>query len=454
MTWPNITIKGTLTRFSSPIYMVAIVACLLLLNGCAEKSSTNVGGLNQTETAVRPSATPHQLPVTTSPEIVHTSVNTATSPDPATGGSHEISSLTTVISHMTLEEKIGQMLLVGIDGTTLDSTASKMISRDKVGGIILYADNIENLKGLVSLTNELKASNAGSPAPLFISVDQEGGKVSRLPKEYAAIPSNGTVGASDRTDAGKTMGKLLAREVLSAGFNMNFAPVLDINSNPDNPVIGNRAFGNTAETVIKLGIAEMKGMAGEGIIPVVKHFPGHGDTSVDSHLDLPVVSKNASQLAKLEWLPFQKAIQEKADAVMVAHILYPKIDPDKPASLSATIIGKQLREELGFKGVVITDDLTMGAITDHYTLSAAAIETVLAGSDILLVAHEYDNEQAVRSALLNGVRNGKITENRINESVLRILSLKEKYRLTDHPVPVPDLTQLNNEIKAWRKTVQ
>lgn len=345
------------------------------------------------------------------------------------------------------------MLLVGIDGTTLDAQAKRMIAEDKIGGIILYKDNISNLKGMVSLINDLKKSNAENPVPLFMSVDQEGGKVSRMPDEYATIPSNGSVGAADNSGAAGTMGKLLARELLSAGFNMDFAPVLDINSNPDNPVIGDRSFGNTADLVSRLGIAEMKGIASEGVVPVVKHFPGHGDTSVDSHLELPVVNKTAAQLAKLEWQPFEAAIQENADAVMVAHILFPELDSDKPASLSRAIIGKLLREEMGFQGVVITDDLTMGAITEHYTLAAAAVDTVQAGSDILLVAHEYGNEQAVRKALLASVQSGTIKESRIDESVYRILALKDKYRLTDQPTAVPDLRKLNQDITSWRSSL-
>lgn len=346
------------------------------------------------------------------------------------------------------------MLLVGIDGTVLDEQAKKMITEDKIGGIILYKDNIKSLKGMISLINSMKKSNTGNPAPLFMSVDQEGGKVSRMPKEYATFPSNGTVGASNDAAAAEKMGKLLAIEVRSAGFNMNFAPVLDINSNPDNPVIGDRSFGNAADQVIQLGIAEMKGIESEGVVPVVKHFPGHGDTSVDSHLDLPIVNKTAGQLADLEWLPFQAAIKEGTDAVMVAHILFPKLDPDKPASLSRTIIGEQLRDEMGYQGIVITDDLTMGAIMKNYDLTTAAVDTVNAGSDILLVAHGYDNEKRVMDSLLQNVKNGKIQETRIDESVYRILALKAKYYLSDEQIPVPDLTDLNKEINVWRQTIE
>ncbi|WP_025705372.1 beta-N-acetylhexosaminidase [Paenibacillus graminis] len=435
------------TKYSI-LSITALILLLLLVTGCnsnAAAPSRTAPPASSPSTGVAPE---QPVPPSFSPEAFQPPV-AESSPAP----SQEADALTRKIAGMTLEEKIGQMLLAGIDGTTLEPEAKRMITEDKVGGIILYADNIRDLKGMVNLTNALKKSNTTNPAPLFMSVDQEGGKVSRMPKEYASIPANGKVGSVNDADAAGTMGKLLAREVLAAGFNMNFAPVLDINSNPGNPVIGDRSFGSYASIVSKLGIAEMKGIESGGVVPVVKHFPGHGDTSVDSHLELPVVNKTASQLAKLEWLPFQAAIKEQADAVMVAHILFPKIDPDNPASLSRIIIGDQLRGDMGYQGVVITDDLTMGAIMKHFDLGTAAVESVNAGSDILLIAHGYENEQLARKALLQSVRGGTLDESRINESVYRILALKQKYRLTDKPVPVPDLTELNKEIKMWRNNI-
>ncbi|KUP23030.1 beta-N-acetylhexosaminidase [Paenibacillus sp. DMB5] len=434
---------------------------LMLLTGCSTGNSAADGPPPSQASAApvspgaaagggsAPAKSPTPQPAAPEPSVTPSAAPSLSPPAYDSGNDN----LVTQIAGMTLEQKIGQMLLAGIDGTRLDSEAKRMIAEDEIGGIILYKDNISSLKSMISLINALKQSNSANKVPLFMSVDQEGGKVSRMPEEYAAIPANSKVGAVNKTESAAEMGSLLAREVLSSGFNMNFAPVLDINSNPDNPVIGERSFGNNAELVSRLGIAEMKGLASEGAIPVIKHFPGHGDTSVDSHLELPVVNKSVAGLAKLEWLPFQAAVKEGADAVMVAHILYPQLDPDKPASLSAEIIGGLLREQMGFGGVVITDDLTMGAITDHYTLPAAAVDTVLAGSDILLIAHEYSNERKVRAALLESVRSGVIPESRIDESVYRILALKEKYKLTDKPVAVPDLTELNSDIKAWRKTL-
>lgn len=443
------------TPHQRPLFLLTTVVCLLLASGCGGSGSSAQEGTgpSRAPASASPSA-PVTTPAATAAETPGASVQPSATPASAANDTDTSDVISRKLAGMTLEDKIGQMLLVGIDGTTAESAAQKMIAEDKVGGIILYSDNISSLKQLVNLTNALKKSNNGNPAPLFMSVDQEGGKVSRLPDEYAVFPSNAAVGKGNNTATAGMMGELLARAVKSSGFNMDFAPVLDINSNPDNPVIGDRSFGSTADLVVRLGIAEMKGLESEGIVPVVKHYPGHGDTSVDSHLELPVVNKTEAQLAKLEWLPFQAAIKEKADAVMVAHILYPKLDPEKPASLSKVIIGEQLRGEMGFKGVVITDDLTMGAIVKNYSLAAAAVDTVRAGSDILLVAHEYKNEQAVRAALLSSVKDGMITEARIDESVYRILALKAKYELTDQAVPVPDLTGLNSEIKAWRKPFQ
>ncbi|CAM3725217.1 Beta-N-acetylhexosaminidase [Cohnella lubricantis] len=355
---------------------------------------------------------------------------------------------------MSLEQKVGQLILAGVEGTTLDADAKRMIAEDQVGGIILYSNNIKNVKGLVTLVNAIKSANVPNPAPIFVSADQEGGRVNRLPSEYAKFPANGVVGQSGAAEAAGTMGSLIGRAMLSAGFNMDFAPVLDVNSNPDNPVIGDRSFGSTPELVEQLGIAEMKGIRGEAVIPVVKHFPGHGDTSVDSHHDLPIINKTADQLEKLELVPFEAAVRENAEAVMVAHILFPKIDPDKPGSLSEKIIDDLLRGKLGYDGVVITDDLGMGAIVKNYTLPDAAVLAVQAGADILLVGHGYDNEHAAYEAVLNAVKSGKLTEERIDESVYRILKLKAQYDLHDRTGKMPDLSGLNADIEAWKDTLK
>ncbi|QJD88087.1 beta-N-acetylhexosaminidase [Cohnella herbarum] len=354
------------------------------------------------------------------------------------------------ISRLTLEQKVGQMILAGIDGTAIDSSMKKMIAEQHVGGIILYKNNFSDLEGSAKLVNDLKKANAVNPLPIFMSVDQEGGKVSRLPKDFVAMPDAAKVGRTGNPELAKEMGSLLSQELNLMGFNVDFAPVLDINSNPKNPVIGSRSFGDNATLVTDMGIAAMKGLQEGGTIAVVKHFPGHGDTSVDSHLELPVVRKTTEQLEAMEWVPFRKAIEEDAAAVMVAHILFPLIDPDAPASFSKIIIGEQLRGTLGYDGVVITDDMTMGAISDHYGIADAAVKSVEAGSDILLVAHGYDVAKQVYDKLLQAVKSGKIEESRIDESVRRILVLKSKYQVSDEPVPTPSIDDLpNDEIRQW-----
>ncbi|MFE6073621.1 beta-N-acetylhexosaminidase [Paenibacillus sp. NPDC057886] len=357
------------------------------------------------------------------------------------------------LDQLSLDEKIGQMILAGVQGTTLDAQAKQMIMDQKVGGIIFYANNVSTLQGTATFVQSIKDANRSNPVPIFMSVDQEGGKVSRMPETVESIPSNGKVGKTKDADLAETMGELLARQIQLVGFNVDFAPVLDVNSNPNNPVIGDRSFGSSASLVSQMGIAEMKGLRSEGIIPVVKHFPGHGDTSVDSHLDLPVVNKTKKQLAQLEWIPFEAAVKEQVEAVMVAHILFPKLDPDHPASLSDVIIGQHLRGKFKYDGVVITDDLSMGAIAKNYKLNDAAVATVQAGSDILLVAHSYESAKTIFDTLMNAVKSGKISESRINESVYRILALKQKYNLSDEEQPSGDLKQLNADILDWRKQV-
>ncbi|NMI06273.1 beta-N-acetylhexosaminidase [Paenibacillus sp. SZ31] len=357
------------------------------------------------------------------------------------------------LSSLTLEEKIGQMILAGVQGTTLDAQAKQMITAQKVGGIIFYANNVSTLDGTAKFVQSIKEANQSNPVPIFMSVDQEGGKVSRMPETVESIPSSRKVGETKDSALAETMGQLLARQVQLAGFNVDFAPVLDVNSNPKNPVIGDRSFGSSAELVSRMGIAEMKGLRSEGIIPVVKHFPGHGDTSVDSHLDLPVVNKTEKQLAELEWIPFQAAVKEQVEAVMVAHILFPKLDPDHPASLSDVIIGEHLRGKFKYDGVVITDDLSMGAIAKNFKLDEAALATVKAGSDILLVAHSYESAKTIFDTLMSAVKSGEISESRIDESVYRILALKQQYKLSDDQKASGDLKQLNADIVDWRKQV-
>ncbi|MBU3180805.1 beta-N-acetylhexosaminidase [Clostridium psychrophilum] len=353
------------------------------------------------------------------------------------------------INTMSLDDKIGQLVIVGLDGFTITNNINNLIKNHKVGGIILFKTNVDNSKQLVNLTNSLKTSDFQNKTPLFISVDEEGGRVSRMPNEINNFPTNKSIGKSNNSNLSYNIGKTIAEELNDFGFNMNFAPVLDINSNVNNPVIGDRSLGSNPGIVSKLGIRTMNGMRDNNIIPVIKHFPGHGDTSVDSHIGLPIVSKDLTTLNNFELIPFKEAIKNNADAIMVSHILLNKIDANNPASMSKTVITSILRKSLKFTGVVITDDMTMGAIIKYNDIGKAAVKSFNAGSDIILVCHGYSNEIKVINSLKQAVKDKTISESRLNESVYRILKLKEKYNINNKNISSSiDINTINDKIET------
>lgn len=352
------------------------------------------------------------------------------------------------IKSMTLDEKIGQMVIAGIDKYSFDSNAESLLKDYKAGGFIILNQNVKNTNQLLKLINDIKTGNLKNNIPLFLSIDQEGGRIDRMPKIINRYPTNKEIGDKNSENLSYNIGSSLGFEVKSFGFNMDFAPVLDINSNPKNPIIGDRSFGSNADIVGRLGIQTMKGINSQGVISIVKHFPGHGDTSVDSHLGLPVVNNDLERLKSFELLPFQEAVKNNADGIMAAHILFPKIDPDNPASFSKIIINDILRNYLNFSGIIITDDMTMGAVVKNYDIGKAAIKSVAAGCDIVLVCHDYDKEVEVIKALRSAVNDGELTEDRIDESLRRILKLKKKYNLTDKIIDSVDINSINNKISS------
>lgn len=351
------------------------------------------------------------------------------------------------LEEMSLEEKIGQMIIAGLPGTSLDTNTKTLINDDKIGGVIFYENNLDTPEQSIQLINDLKAENWKNALPLFISADEEGGKVTRMPGDLTNLPNNDEIGLLNDDAFSFEIGTVLGKELGAFGMNLNYAPVLDINSNPRNTVIGNRSFGNNPELVSEMGKQMMKGIQSERIIPVIKHFPGHGETSVDSHFELPKVNKKLEELSELELIPFKNAINNDADVVMVAHILLPALDSVYPSSMSKEVITNLLRDELNFSGVVITDDMTMKAITDNYDIGNAALESVKAGSDIILVAHDYYKVVFTIEAIKSAVAKGEVSEERIDESVNRIIRLKLKYKLNDEKVPDVNIDELNEEIQ-------
>ncbi|MFG6150281.1 beta-N-acetylhexosaminidase [Halobacillus sp. B23F22_1] len=348
---------------------------------------------------------------------------------------------------MSLDEKIGQMIFGGVEGTGMNADTREMIKNYHVGGLILFGHNIESAAQTVNFLNEMKTTNAENPYPLLLGVDEEGGSVTRMPDEVKSLPTSRSIGELNDPEVAFQAGTILGEQMQALGFNLDFAPVLDVNSNPNNPVIGDRSFGGSPEIVTPLGIQTMKGIQNKGVISVIKHFPGHGDTGVDSHLELPMVNKSYEELSELELVPFKKAISEGADVSMIAHILLPQIDKKSPASMSKEVITGMLRDDYNFDGVIITDDLTMGAITEHYSVADAAVQSVKAGGDLLLVAHNPALVVTVFEELKAAVDSGEISEERINESVERIIHLKEKYQLSDDKTPDPDFQPINEKVE-------
>lgn len=331
------------------------------------------------------------------------------------------------IYNMSLDEKVGQLVVSGFYGTTLDENILKLIKENKISGVILFERNVKDSNSLLALNNSLKESNKNNKLPLFISTDEEGGSVTRMPKDIKRIPTNKYIGSLNNKDLSYKVGEILGEQLSYFGFNMNFAPVLDINSNPNNPVIGDRSFGNNTDIVSNLGTSTMKGIQSKNIISVVKHFPGHGDTSVDSHINLPVVNCDINRLKSFEFVPFKTAIQNGADAVMVGHILLPKIDSKYPSSMSYEIVTNILRKDLGFNGLVVSDDMTMGAITENYSIEEASIKAINAGMDLLLVCQKYENTENVLKALKEAALNGTISKERLDNALYNIISIKKKY---------------------------
>jgi len=357
-----------------------------------------------------------------------------------------------LIGEMSLDEKIGQLFIIGFQGTAPDDALNGLIIQKHIGGVILFKRNINSPEKLVSLNNSIKEINLNSnKVPLFISVDEEGGRISRMPEQITKLPSAESIGKINNSDLSYDAGSLLAMQTKAFGFNMDFAPVLDIRSNLKNTVIGDRAFGTDPETVLFNGVRVMKGIRDGGIIPVVKHFPGHGDTIADSHTELPVVNFDIGRLESFEWKPFQDAIDNQVDAVMIAHILVTKIDPENPASLSKILIKDILRDRMGFDGVVITDDMTMGAIVNNYSIGDAAVKSLLSCCDIIMVCHGHEKQLEAINAVKAAVSEGLISEERLDESVYRILALKRKYHLTDQPTDEVDLEVLNKRLEDFDK---
>ncbi len=325
---------------------------------------------------------------------------------------------------MTLHQKIGQMLLLG---WMTDPQADALVTEFSAGGVILMGRNIGTPAETSAQIARLQAlAHQNSLPPLFVAVDQEGGRVQRLgPPRYAARPSQREIGSLNNPNSARAVAHSIGLELRALGFNWDFAPVLDVDSNPNNPVIGNRSYSPDPQTVAALGAAAIAGFQTDAkILACGKHFPGHGDTETDSHFALPTIRRTRAALDAVEMVPFRAAIDAGLAAIMTAHILFPALDPDLPATLSPAILTGLLREELGFNGLIITDDLEMRGVAETWGAPEAAVLAVLAGADLLLCCHEWETQRAIQSALSSAIQTGRLTEARLDQSLARISAAK------------------------------
>ena len=359
----------------------------------------------------------------------------------------------TQLENMSLAEKAGQVVICGLKGYEIDSDVTTLIQDSKVGGVILFAKNIKDSTQLATITNSIK--NLSNPEiPPIIAIDEEGGMVSRMPSDIKSMPSAYSIAQTGSTDLCYQSGEIIGKQLNALGLSTGFSPVLDIWSNPDNMIISSRAYGTTPEDVSTYATQAMLGLKSQEVIPVGKHFPGHGDTLDDSHYSLPVITKTKSELESYEFIPFKTAIDNGIPAIMVGHLLCTDIDSTYPASLSKTMVTGILKTELGFNGVVFTDDLTMDAIDNQYSVEDAGVMALNAGCDMLLVCHGYDNATNTINNIISAVENGTLSESRLNDAVYRILKLKSEYGITCNNVGTPDASALNQLVNDFNSSLQ
>jgi len=334
----------------------------------------------------------------------------------------------------TIEEMVGEMLLVHFYGSEANQNSAKLIEEAHVGGFIFYnwANELTGPSQVLKLTSSL---NKQARKPLFFAVDQEGGRVTRLKEGFSIPPYNGEISSSESAYA---WAKKVGEELKAVGINVNLAPVVDVNSNPANPIIGLRSYSNDPRVVVERGAAALAGYQDAGIIAVLKHFPGHGDTQVDSHYDLPVINKNFAELNKVELYPFRH-LADKAPAIMTAHLLIPSLDKERCVTLSPTIIKNILMGDMGFKGLIITDSLAMQAVLNHTaSMEEIAILAIEAGHDILLLGGKQLLKSdrgfefaiadviSIHRAICDAVKTKRIPLERIQNSYNKIIGMKSQ----------------------------
>lgn len=320
---------------------------------------------------------------------------------------------------------VGQMLMIGVEGTQVTRETELFLKETGAGGVILFARNYEDPKQLARFIRELRDV---AESELIVSVDQEGGKVARLGRPFTELPPMAQLGGrEDGEELAERVGAMMGAELAAVGIDLDFAPVLDVGTNAFNPVIGDRSISGDPDEVARLGCAYIRGMQGAGIAACGKHFPGHGDTDVDSHLGLPVLAHTRKRFDALEFIPFRAAIEAGVASIMTAHLSIPNLDRELPVTISKPITTGILRRELGFEGLVFTDDLIMKGIAATYPPYEAAWRAIAAGCDVALVCQDADAQRGALEGLRRAVGEGLISMGQISATLLRIADFKAKY---------------------------
>lgn len=345
---------------------------------------------------------------------------------------------------MKLNELIGQHMLIGVSGHTLTDSEKRFIVENNISGVVLFARNLSTPEQIRDLCAEIQflRHKTVSKAPLFIGIDMEGGRVHRLKTPFTQWPPLKTVGDLDAPTAAFHFAYRMGLEMMAVGINLDFAPCVDVYTNPLNTVIGDRAVSSDPRQVEKMASALVRGYIKSGIISCAKHFPGHGHTIIDSHEELPIEETDLKRLHEVELVPFKKALRSRVDMVMTAHILFKSVDKDWPATLSEFFLKKMLRDELKYKGLIITDDLDMKAMAKHYDTGFIPVRALQAGAELLLYCNEPTSPPVAIESIMSAVAQGQHSKAELEYTLKRIFDLKKIKILNPDPRPINEAMEI------------
>lgn len=334
-------------------------------------------------------------------------------------------------------ENLGQLFTIGISGESLTEEEKSFIAREDIGGVILFSRNIKSPEQLYDLTSEIQSLSKHQPSkcPLVVSVDMEGGRVHRLKSPFTQWPAVANLAKIGSAQTAFAFAKEMGEELFDFGFGMNYSPCLDILTNPKNELIGDRSFSNSADEVCKYSTAVIRGFLKSFILPVGKHFPGHGDTVVDSHFDLPVLNLTQDRLLETELVPFKKAFRSKLDFVMTGHLLFPNIDPEEPVTLSEVFLKSIARDQLKFRGWILSDDLDMKALTKRHSVEELPVLALLAGCDLLLYCNEPESHQVGLESVKKAVSDKRLNRQHLEQKAAAYAQYKSEFFLRVPPRP-------------------